>query len=67
MKAEEEGTINESPEDGAVPWAYFVEWWNTPGRVYWISGRAGCRKSTLMKFLNESKRGRPRGISHQQW
>lgn len=50
--------IYESPDNQTVPWASLVDWLKTPGGVYWISGRAGSGKSTLMKFLNEVERGR---------
>lgn len=32
----------------------FVEWLQSPERIYWVSGKAGSGKSTLMKFLYEN-------------
>jgi hypothetical protein len=40
-----------SPSDHEAPWTSFVDWLDTPGGTYWISGRAGSGKSTLMKYL----------------
>ena len=34
-----------------VPAANFVEWLRSENKIYWISGRPGSGKSTLMKFL----------------
>ena len=34
----------------------FVDWLKAGKGVYWISGKAGCGKSTLMKFLFEDHR-----------
>ncbi|KAE9364661.1 hypothetical protein N431DRAFT_474246 [Stipitochalara longipes BDJ] len=48
--------IYRSPADRVVPWESFVDWLNIPGGTYWISGRAGSGKSTLMKFLNEKEK-----------
>ena len=35
----------------SVPWDDFVEWLQSGNGCYWISGKAGSGKSTLMKFL----------------
>ena len=32
-------------------WGSFPEWLKSGERIYWISGKAGSGKSTLMKFL----------------
>jgi len=48
------------------PWANFVNWLeNTQGNnIYWITGKAGSGKSTLMKFLYHD----PRTIKHvKRW
>ncbi|CZR56191.1 uncharacterized protein PAC_06079 [Phialocephala subalpina] len=37
--------IYESPEPG------FTDWLRSGQEIYWISGKAGCGKSTLMKYL----------------
>lgn len=34
----------------------FVRWLNGDHGVYWISGKAGSGKSTLMKFLCQDRR-----------
>jgi hypothetical protein len=34
----------------------FVDWLKAGKGIYWISGKAGCGKSTLMKFLFEDRR-----------
>lgn len=40
----------------AEPGPGFVEWLQTPGGVFWIQGKAGSGKSTLMKYLfNEGR------------
>ena len=44
-----------SPRDQEVPWESFVDWLETPGGTYWISGKAGSGKSTLMKYLAEKE------------
>jgi hypothetical protein len=33
----------------------FVEWLRTDGEVYWINGKAGSGKSTLMRYINDSQ------------
>ena len=33
------------------PWSNFVEWLESDSRLYWITGKAGSGKSTLMKFI----------------
>ncbi|KAI9868493.1 MAG: hypothetical protein M1813_005937 [Trichoglossum hirsutum] len=38
------------------PWSNFVEWLQKGSGIYWISGKAGSGKSTLMKFLNRDHR-----------
>ena len=52
--------IYRNPPNQAVRWESFVDWLNIPGGTYWISGRAGSGKSTLMKFLrgNEEEKQR---------
>lgn len=46
-----------SPSHQGNPWDSFTDWLqSTRERLYWISGKAGSGKSTLMKFL----------IQHQQ-
>jgi hypothetical protein len=38
------------------PWDSFTEWLSSKDSIYWISGKAGSGKSTLMKFLISDKR-----------
>lgn len=39
------------PQDGQRPWSSFIEWLQTGSSIYWISGKVGSGKSTLMKYL----------------
>lgn len=45
----------EPPKDG-VPWDDLGEWLRTGSGLYWVSGKAGSGKSTLMKLLYHSPR-----------
>ncbi|KAL8849090.1 MAG: hypothetical protein Q9221_005934 [Calogaya cf. arnoldii] len=38
-------------EDATGPWDSFSEWLKADSHVYWINGKAGSGKSTLMRFL----------------
>lgn len=40
------------------PWDSFTEWLISTNSTYWISGKAGSGKSTLMKFLVDHERTR---------
>lgn len=42
----------------------FKQWLQQSGGIYWISGKAGCGKSTLMKFIQNDVRTRD---ALQQW
>ncbi|KAE9369410.1 hypothetical protein N431DRAFT_427565 [Stipitochalara longipes BDJ] len=33
------------------PWSNFVEWLRTGSGLYWINGKAGSGKSTLMRYI----------------
>ena len=33
------------------PWSNFVDWLSEDGGIYWINGKAGSGKSTLMKYI----------------
>jgi hypothetical protein len=33
------------------PWSSFIEWLENGDSIYWISGKAGSGKSTMMKYL----------------
>jgi len=39
------------PEVGSTPWPSFIEWLNSGSGLYWITGKAGSGKSTLMKYI----------------
>lgn len=43
---------------GSKPWASFVDWLETDdfSNIYWITGKAGSGKSTLMKYLYHDPR-----------
>ncbi|KAL6409917.1 P-loop containing nucleoside triphosphate hydrolase [Ilyonectria robusta] len=47
--------IYRSPEQGETQ-ADFVAWLRGPNDIYWITGKPGSGKSTLMKFLDEDSR-----------
>ncbi|KAK3896786.1 hypothetical protein C8A05DRAFT_20316 [Staphylotrichum tortipilum] len=51
-----QNTNNGSPE--APPWATFVSWLEkgTTEKIYWITGKPGSGKSTLMKYIIENER-----------
>ncbi|KAF2799997.1 hypothetical protein K505DRAFT_404335, partial [Melanomma pulvis-pyrius CBS 109.77] len=49
---------------GSKPWSSFVHWLRGDGSIYWIAGKAGSGKSTLMKFIHEN----PKTIAElRQW
>lgn len=39
------------PHSGERSWTHFVQWLEGDGSLYWITGKAGSGKSTLMKYL----------------
>lgn len=45
-------------EDASQPWDSFCNWLRDNDTVYWISGKPGSGKSTLMKFLIKDARTR---------
>jgi hypothetical protein len=44
-----------STEDCRTPGSDFVEWLRSGSGVYWIQGKMGCGKSTLMKYVTEQE------------
>jgi hypothetical protein len=50
------GWIFEDPSRYAKPWTNFKQWLEWSNGCYWIEGKAGCGKSTLMKFLISDER-----------
>ncbi|KAL2675642.1 hypothetical protein Neosp_011832 [[Neocosmospora] mangrovei] len=48
-----------SPRQGReTPWDSFTDWLGSGDPIYWISGKPGSGKSTLMKFLSSNPRTR---------
>lgn len=46
--------IFEEDKQQGVPWASFCEWLEAPDKkLYWITGKAGSGKSTLMKYVSQ--------------
>lgn len=45
--------IFEKPNAEQMPWINFTEWLETGEGIYWINGKAGSGKSTLMRYLLE--------------
>jgi hypothetical protein len=43
-------------EEGDLPWSNFREWLEGDGDIYWISGKAGSGKSTLMKHIYDDRK-----------
>jgi hypothetical protein len=50
--------IYNSPEMDQKPWSNFVEWLERGHGCYWINGKAGSGKSTLMKFIHGHRQTR---------
>jgi hypothetical protein len=48
--------ILENPGSKDRPWSNFLEWLEKGKGLYWINGKAGSGKSTLMKYLNSHHR-----------
>lgn len=40
------------------PWSSFTEWLKSSDRIYWVQGKAGSGKTTLMKFIANDPRTR---------
>lgn len=56
-----EGTfqwIYDPPRDVDRPWDSFATWLTEGRGIYWITGKAGSGKSTLMRMLHQNKRTR---------
>ncbi|KAJ4153692.1 hypothetical protein LMH87_010168 [Akanthomyces muscarius] len=47
--------IYKDAENAQVPWSNFVDWLRHGDGIYWINGKVGCGKSTLMRYLYENK------------
>jgi hypothetical protein len=48
-------SLTPSMQDSESPGSEFVEWLRNGSGVYWIQGKMGCGKSTLMKYVSEDK------------
>jgi hypothetical protein len=48
--------IYEGLEDSRKPWNSFVDWLRQGSGIYWINGKAGSGKSTLMRYIYENDR-----------
>ncbi|KAE9368295.1 hypothetical protein N431DRAFT_493784 [Stipitochalara longipes BDJ] len=42
------------PPDDDVPWSNFIQWLECGTNIYWINGKAGSGKSTLMRYILEN-------------
>ncbi|PMD34400.1 hypothetical protein L207DRAFT_468687 [Hyaloscypha variabilis F] len=47
--------IFEAPRHQSRPWSNFADWLQMDGELYWINGKAGSGKSTLMRYIWESR------------
>ena len=47
--------IFHDPAAGDKPWDNFTQWLECGSGCYWICGKAGSGKSTLMKFIHENE------------
>lgn len=47
--------IFQDPDWRVEPWSNFREWLETGTGIYWINGKAGSGKSTLMRFILEAQ------------
>lgn len=45
--------IFQDEHSGTAKWTNFVQWLQSGSGVYWINGKAGSGKSTLMRYLTE--------------
>ncbi|KAM0798606.1 hypothetical protein BDR22DRAFT_951815, partial [Usnea florida] len=50
------GWIFEKPNDQIRPWHDFIHWLESGHGTYWISGKAGSGKSTLMNLISQHPR-----------
>ncbi|KAH7273155.1 hypothetical protein B0J15DRAFT_574019 [Fusarium solani] len=50
--------IFQNSEHETAKWSSFTDWLKSDEQVYWITGKAGSGKSTLMKFLTQPHQSR---------
>lgn len=50
--------IYSGPLENDAPWSDFVEWLEKGQGCYWVNGKAGSGKSTLMKYIHGEERTR---------
>lgn len=50
--------IFSEPSQKIMKWHSFIDWLREDGHLYWITGKAGSGKSTLMKFILQDSRTR---------
>ena len=43
---------------GPTPWSDLKKWLSQEDGIYWLNGKAGSGKSTLMKYINQDERTR---------
>ncbi|KAH8803347.1 small s protein, partial [Xylogone sp. PMI_703] len=48
--------IYEEADTSTKPWSNFVDWLRYGSGIYWVNGKAGSGKSTLMKYIYENNR-----------
>ncbi|KAF8851474.1 hypothetical protein BDZ45DRAFT_750667 [Acephala macrosclerotiorum] len=48
--------IYRDPEEESQPWGNFVKWFESDENLYWITGKPGSGKSTLMKYISKDPR-----------
>lgn len=46
------------PVEEDLPWSSFIDWAESGSGIYWINGKAGSGKSTLMRFIVDDSRTR---------
>ena len=47
--------IFSNDKDALRPWSNFADWLENGDKIYWINGKAGSGKSTLMKFVADHR------------
>ncbi|KAI1654265.1 hypothetical protein F4813DRAFT_210740 [Daldinia decipiens] len=56
--------IFDPEDDQRRPWANFRHWLQSDEQLYWITGKAGAGKSTLMKYISQPASSGEAGRSH---